>query len=79
MPLEKDLLSLPANVKRADEAMNHDRGIVAMYAAMPVETMPPIKIRKVPGGHWVTDGGHRLAAVRMRGDEYISTLEFPCE
>jgi hypothetical protein len=73
-----DLLSLPMNVKRADEAFAHDLKLVARYAAM-TTPMPPIRIVKVPGGFWVSDGGHRLAAARMRGDELIPTLEFPTE
>jgi len=74
----EDLLQLQFNVDRMHDAMGHDASIVKRYADM-TTPFPSIKIRKVPEGMWVTDGGHRLAAAHMRGDEWIPTLELPCE
>ena len=73
-----DLLLSPLNVERMKDALGHDATLVKRYAAMTTQ-MPPIKIRKVPGGYWVLDGGHRLAAANMRGDIWIPTVERPCE
>jgi hypothetical protein len=40
---------------------------VIRYAAMPRETQPPIKVTD----RTVTDGCHRLAAAKLRGDQTI--------
>ncbi len=73
-----DLLSIPFNVDRKNDALGRDATLVRCYAAM-TTPFPPIKIRKVLGGFIVQDGGHRLAAAQMRGDEFIPTVERPCE
>jgi hypothetical protein len=71
-----DLLALPFNVERADAAWGNDGALVLIYAAM-TTVPPPIKIREVPAGYEVCDGGHRLAVARLRNDEWIPTLELP--
>ena len=74
----KDLLAIQFNVDRADAAMGHDANIVRRYAAM-TTPFPPIKVRAAGNNYEVCDGGHRLAAARLRGDEWIPTVERPCE
>jgi len=71
-----DLLAIQFNADRADAAWGNDCDLVRMYAAM-TTTPPPIKIRAVGDHYEVADGGHRLAAARLRGDEWIPTIELP--
>lgn len=71
------LMALAANAEKVRVSEAEDPGTIAAYAALPQVTAPPITVRPVPGGHFVSDGGHRLAAAARRGDIFISTIEFP--
>lgn len=72
----KDLLAVQFNADRADAAWVNDSDLVRIYAAM-TTAPPPIKVRAVGDNYEVGDGGHRLAAARLRGDEWIPTIELP--
>ena len=72
----KDLLAVQFNVDRADAAWGNDGELVRIYAAM-TTTPPPIKVRAAGDNYEVGDGWHRLAAARLRGVEWIPTIEMP--
>jgi hypothetical protein len=60
--------------------MNDGRGpgqgsLYQKYAALPAETAPPIKIRSDSDVPLCVDGGHRLAAAKLRGDTEVKVIE----
>jgi hypothetical protein len=75
-----DLLAVPHNVAVMEHAMNDGRGpgqgsLYRTYAALPAETAPPIKIRRDSDVPLCVDGGHRLAAAKLRGDTEVKVIE----
>ncbi len=76
------LQQVPLSYVRANEAGALYDGTVdparaAMYAKRPTTDVPPVILlpsRREPGVLNVQDGGHRVTAARMRGDETINAL-----